>query len=158
MMKGKIHMAARRQVTNKLRAQYREASRADKSKILDHVVATTGMARSTARRMLTGPDIERPRVPDPEGTRPGIEEPDIARHERGTATSTSTRPGTTSDMDSANTDSHHLIQQELTTLALNPTISRAHSTFKCAAALDIITPTQVTGWCVDCLLYTSRCV
>ena len=53
-------MAARRQVTNKLRGQYRKASKADKGKILDRVVATTGMGRSTARRMPTGP-----RLPDP---------------------------------------------------------------------------------------------
>lgn len=53
-------MAARRQVTNKLRVQYCRALKADKSKILDRVVATTGMGRSTARRMLTGP-----RLPDP---------------------------------------------------------------------------------------------
>lgn len=53
-------MAARRQVTNKLRGQYRKASKADKGKILDRVVSTTGMGRSTARRMLTGP-----RLPDP---------------------------------------------------------------------------------------------
>jgi len=59
-MEGKIDMAARRQVTNKLRGQYRKASKADKSKILDEVVATTGMGRSTARRMLTGPQL-----PDP---------------------------------------------------------------------------------------------
>lgn len=59
-MEGKIDMAARRQVTNKLRGQYRKASKADKGKILDRVVATTGMGRSTARRMLTGP-----RLPDP---------------------------------------------------------------------------------------------
>ncbi len=59
-MEGKIDMTARRQVTNKLRTQYRKASKADKSKILDRVVATTGMGRSTARRMLTGP-----RLPDP---------------------------------------------------------------------------------------------
>jgi hypothetical protein len=59
-VEGKIDMAARRQVTNKLRTQYRRASKADKSKILDRVVATTGMGRSTARRMLTGP-----RLPDP---------------------------------------------------------------------------------------------
>jgi len=59
-MEGKIDMAARRQVTNKLRTQYRRATKADKSKILDRVVATTGMGRSTARRMLTGP-----RLPDP---------------------------------------------------------------------------------------------
>ena len=50
-------MAARRQVANKLRTQYSRASRADKSKILDRVVATTGMGRSTARRMLTGPRL-----------------------------------------------------------------------------------------------------
>lgn len=59
-MEGKIDMAARRQVTNKLRGQYRKASKADKTKILDQVVHSTGMGRSTARRMLTGP-----RLPDP---------------------------------------------------------------------------------------------
>jgi hypothetical protein len=53
-------MAARRQVTNKLRGQYRRAAKADKGEILDRVVTTTGMGRSTARRMLTGP-----RLPDP---------------------------------------------------------------------------------------------
>lgn len=50
-------MAARRQVTNKLRTQYGKALKADKSEILDRVVATTGMGRSTARRMLTGPRL-----------------------------------------------------------------------------------------------------
>lgn len=59
-MEGKIDMAARRQVTNKLRGQYRKASKADKGKILDRVVATTGMGRSTARRMLTGPALADP--------------------------------------------------------------------------------------------------
>ncbi|WP_345602959.1 integrase catalytic domain-containing protein [Tomitella cavernea] len=59
-MEGKIDMAARRQVTNKLRNQYRKASKADKGKILDRVVETTGMGRSTARRMLRGPAL-----PDP---------------------------------------------------------------------------------------------
>jgi hypothetical protein len=54
MWTGKIDMAARRQVTNKLRGQYRRASKADKGEILDRVVATTGMGRSTARRMLSG--------------------------------------------------------------------------------------------------------
>ena len=57
MWEGKIDMAARRQVTNKLRVQYRKASKTDKGKILDRVVATTGMGRSTARRMLTGPRL-----------------------------------------------------------------------------------------------------
>lgn len=41
-MEGKTDMAARRQVTNKLRGQYRKASKADKTAILDRVVATTG--------------------------------------------------------------------------------------------------------------------
>lgn len=59
-MEGKIDMAARRQVTNKLRGQYRKAGKADKTKILDRVVATTGMGRSTARRMLTGPKLADP--------------------------------------------------------------------------------------------------
>jgi hypothetical protein len=59
-VEGKIDMAARRQVANKLRTQYRKASKVDKGKILDRVVDTTGVGRSTARRMLTGP-----RLPDP---------------------------------------------------------------------------------------------
>lgn len=53
-------MAARRHVTNKLRTAYRKASKKDRGQILDEVVATTGMGRSTARRMLTGPTL-----PDP---------------------------------------------------------------------------------------------
>ncbi len=60
MLEGKIDMAARRQVTNKLRGQYRKAAKADKGKILDRVVDTTGMGRSTARRMLTGPRLPEP--------------------------------------------------------------------------------------------------
>ncbi|MDQ1249744.1 MAG: hypothetical protein QG597_4120 [Actinomycetota bacterium] len=62
MVEGKIGMAARRQVTNKLQVQYRKATKADKGSILDQAVATTGMGRSTARRMLTGPSL-----PDPAG-------------------------------------------------------------------------------------------
>jgi hypothetical protein len=53
-MEGKIPMAARRHVTNKLRTVYTRASKADKSRIVDEVVATTGMGRSSAPRMLTG--------------------------------------------------------------------------------------------------------
>lgn len=59
-MEGKIDMAARRQVTNKLRDAYRKGSKADRGRILDRVVETTGMGRSTARRLLSGP-----RLPDP---------------------------------------------------------------------------------------------
>jgi hypothetical protein len=71
-VEGKIDMAARRQVANKLRTPYWRASKADKSKILDRVVATTGMGRSTARRMLTGPRLADPaeRVPDGRRLRP----------------------------------------------------------------------------------------
>jgi Integrase core domain len=54
-------MGARRQVTNKLRSQYRRASKAGKGGVLDRVVATTGMGRSTARRMLTGPVLLDPK-------------------------------------------------------------------------------------------------
>jgi len=57
---GKIDMAAGRQATNKLRTQCRGASKADKGKILDEVLAATGTGRSTARRTLTGPQL-----PDP---------------------------------------------------------------------------------------------
>jgi hypothetical protein len=53
-------MAARRHVTNKLRTAYQRASKTDRGRILDEVMATTGMGRSTARRMLTGS-----RLPDP---------------------------------------------------------------------------------------------
>ena len=59
-VEGKIPMAARRHVTNKLRAAYARAPKRDKARILDEVMATTGMGRSTARRMLTGPAL-----PDP---------------------------------------------------------------------------------------------
>ncbi|MBA8828626.1 hypothetical protein FB555_000697 [Alpinimonas psychrophila] len=47
-------MVARRHVTNKLRNVYAGASKSDKAKILDEVMSTKGMGRSTARRMLSG--------------------------------------------------------------------------------------------------------
>jgi hypothetical protein len=59
-MEGKIDMAARRQVTNKLRDAYHRGCRVERGPILDRVVETTGMGRSTARRMLSGA-----RLPDP---------------------------------------------------------------------------------------------
>lgn len=59
-MEGKIPMGARRHVTNKLRTVYRKASKSDKSRILDDVIATTGMGRSSARRMLSGPQLPAP--------------------------------------------------------------------------------------------------
>jgi hypothetical protein len=59
-VEGKIPMAARRHVTNKLRTAYAKASKTDRGRILDEVMSTTGMGRSSARRMLTGPPL-----PDP---------------------------------------------------------------------------------------------
>ncbi len=56
-MKGKIDLSARRQVTNKLRDAYGRASKADKARILDEVQAATGVARSMARRLLSGPRL-----------------------------------------------------------------------------------------------------
>ena len=53
-------MGARRHVTNKLRSAYKKASKSDKSRILDEVIATTGMGRSTARGMLSGPQLPAP--------------------------------------------------------------------------------------------------
>ena len=50
MMEGKIPMVARRNVTNKLRNVYLRAPKRDKAKILDEVMLTTGMARSTLDR------------------------------------------------------------------------------------------------------------
>jgi len=60
-MEGKIDMAARRQVTNKLRNAYSKASKKDKGRILDQVQETTGLARSSARRYLTGPPLPAPK-------------------------------------------------------------------------------------------------
>lgn len=59
-MEGKIPMAARRHVTNKFRTAYRRASKTDRGRILDQVMETTGMGRSSARRMLTGPALSNP--------------------------------------------------------------------------------------------------
>lgn len=59
-VEGKIPMAARRHVTNKLRSAYARASKSDRGRILDEVMAATGMGRSTARRALVGPVL-----PDP---------------------------------------------------------------------------------------------
>lgn len=47
-MEGKIDMAARRQVTNKLRDAYCKGSKAERGRILDRVAEATGMGRSTA--------------------------------------------------------------------------------------------------------------
>ena len=54
-MEGKIDISARSQVTNKLREVYQGAPKPDRGRILDEVVATTGVARLSARRFLSGP-------------------------------------------------------------------------------------------------------
>lgn len=76
--KTRIDIAAKRQVTNKLRGQYRTARRAEggQRRDLDRVVATTGMGRSTA----SGPG----RPETPALTRhmmpPGVIEADTVAH------------------------------------------------------------------------------
>lgn len=60
-MEGKISMSARRQVTNKLRNAYTKASKRDRGRILNEVISTTGMGRSSARRLLTGPQLPAPK-------------------------------------------------------------------------------------------------
>jgi hypothetical protein len=60
LMEGKIDLSARRQVTNFLRDAYGKASKTDKARILDEVQAATGVARSTARRLLSGPRLPNP--------------------------------------------------------------------------------------------------
>lgn len=60
-MEGKIDMAARRQVTNKLCDAYCKGSKLERGRILDRVVEATGMGRSTARRMLRGPRLPAPK-------------------------------------------------------------------------------------------------
>lgn len=44
-VEGKVPMSARRHVTNKLRTSYAKASKSNRGRILDEVMATTGMAR-----------------------------------------------------------------------------------------------------------------
>ncbi|MGY5318444.1 hypothetical protein ACXA45_04310 [Neomicrococcus lactis] len=52
---GKLPISARRHVTNKLRTANAKACKSNRGGILDEVMATTGIARSSAQRMLTGP-------------------------------------------------------------------------------------------------------
>ena len=59
-MEGKIDLSASKQVTNKLCDAYGKASKTDKARILDEVQAATGVARSTARRLLSGPRLSDP--------------------------------------------------------------------------------------------------
>ncbi len=59
-MDCKIDLSALRQVANTLRDAYGKASKPDKGRILDEIQAATGVARSTERRLLSGP-----RLPDP---------------------------------------------------------------------------------------------
>lgn len=59
-MESKIPMAAKPHATNKLRSAYRRAPKQEWGRILDEVMAATGIGRSTARRMLTGPVLPNP--------------------------------------------------------------------------------------------------
>jgi hypothetical protein len=62
-----IATSARRVVTNKLHQAYQTAGKKDRGQILDQVVAMTGLARVSARRLPAGPilpDPARPRQAD----------------------------------------------------------------------------------------------
>jgi hypothetical protein len=52
-------MASRAEVTTRYARAYARASKADKSRVLDQVVAVTGWSRDNARRRLTGA-VKRP--------------------------------------------------------------------------------------------------
>jgi hypothetical protein len=54
-------MVARRHVTNKLHTVYGKVKKADKTRILNQVMAATGMGRSSARRMLIGGFLPNPK-------------------------------------------------------------------------------------------------
>jgi len=54
-------MAARRHVTNKFRTACVQAGMSSKTRILNEVMVTTGLARSSARAMLTGGVLSDPR-------------------------------------------------------------------------------------------------
>ena len=54
MVEGKIPMAARRQVTNKLRTVCARASKRDKARILDEMLSTTGMGPLEFSEVLDG--------------------------------------------------------------------------------------------------------
>jgi hypothetical protein len=61
IVEGKIDLAARRQVTNKLRNAYRRALKKERGRILDKVQDITGLARSSARWLLTAPALPAPK-------------------------------------------------------------------------------------------------
>jgi Fic family protein len=52
-MRDTFSMSARREITKKHAAEYRQASKKAKGVMLDQLVATTGWSRATARRALT---------------------------------------------------------------------------------------------------------
>jgi hypothetical protein len=60
-MEGKIPMVARRHVTNKLHTADTKAKKADETWILNQVMATTGLGRSSARGMLVGGFLPNPK-------------------------------------------------------------------------------------------------
>lgn len=54
-------MTARRQMTTRPCEAYRGGSKPDRGRVFDLVVETTGMGRSTARRLLSGPRLPNPK-------------------------------------------------------------------------------------------------
>lgn len=52
LMEGRLDMAAKKQLTNKFKAEYAKGTKKQKGEVLDRLEAV-GMGRSTARRLLT---------------------------------------------------------------------------------------------------------
>lgn len=68
-MEGRLDMAAKKQLTNKFKAEYAKGTKKQKGEVLDRLEAV-GMGRSTARRLLTQAVAATPREPAKRGRRP----------------------------------------------------------------------------------------
>lgn len=69
LMEGRLDMAAKKQLTNKFKAEYAKGTKKQKGEVLDRLEAV-GMGRSTARRLLTQAVAATPREPAKRGRRP----------------------------------------------------------------------------------------
>ncbi|OZG60563.1 integrase core domain-containing protein, partial [Bifidobacterium lemurum] len=68
-MEGRLDMATRKRLTNRFKAEYAKGDKKQKGEILDRLEAV-GMGRSTARRLLTQAEREKPVKGAARGRRP----------------------------------------------------------------------------------------
>jgi hypothetical protein len=78
-MEGKIPMSVRRRVTNKLRTTSRQASKKDRGRILDEVMALKGISATTPSP-LSRNSISISKAGDEPPTVPGVVEADTVAH------------------------------------------------------------------------------